>query len=153
MSKEDLKKIKEVAEGFLKKINEEFFINNIAFKNDTLFLNLEVSEPNLLIGEKGQTLFFLQHLLKKMLIKQLKLKEPFYLDLDINSYKEKKTNYLKEMVEEIANEVALTKEEKELIPMSPYERRIIHLEISKRNDVTSYSVGKEPNRRIIIKPI
>jgi spoIIIJ-associated protein len=36
--------------------------------------------------------------------------------------------------------------------MPAYERRIIHLEIAERGDVTSESIGEEPERRVVIKP-
>ena len=65
---------------------------------------------------------------------------------------EKKTEYLKEMAREAADDVSLTRKEKELPPMPPYERRIIHTEISQRTDVLSESAGQEPERRIVIKP-
>ena len=86
------------------------------------------------------------------MILRRKLQEVFFFDIDINDYKEKKFEYLREMAQESANDVALTKKEKELEPMPAYERRIIHLELSKRTDVKAESLGEEPERRIIIKP-
>jgi spoIIIJ-associated protein len=49
--------------------------------------------------------------------------------------------------------VALYKKEKELRSMSAYERRIIHMELKERSDVKTESIGQDPDRRIIIKPI
>jgi len=59
---------------------------------------------------------------------------------------------LKELAKSVADEVALTKKERILEPMSAYERRIIHLELASRPDVTTESIGKEPKRRVVIKP-
>jgi len=56
------------------------------------------------------------------------------------------------LAKEIADEVALTKKEKILPPMPAYERRIIHLELAQRPDVTTQSIGQEPERRVVIKP-
>ncbi|MGB9637586.1 MAG: R3H domain-containing nucleic acid-binding protein [Microgenomates group bacterium] len=53
----------------------------------------------------------------------------------------------------MADEVILTKREKILPPMSAKERRIIHLILSERKDVKTESFGKEPERRVIIKPL
>lgn len=153
MSTKDLEKIKEVIKDFFSMIEENISISQLKLQDDILFLDIESQDPHILIGEKGQTLFLLQHLLKKIIIKKFGARQHFYLDLDINSYKEKKRRYLQELAQEIADEVSLTKEEKELIPMSPYERRIIHLEISKRNDVISYSIGKGQERRVVVKPV
>ncbi|MCD6402414.1 hypothetical protein J7L36_00985, partial [bacterium] len=75
-----------------------------------------------------------------------------YINLDINKYKKKKTEYLKELANSVADQVALTKKEKVLPPMQAFERRIIHLELADRSDVTTESIGKEPERRVVVKP-
>ncbi|PIR71473.1 MAG: hypothetical protein COU43_02475 [Candidatus Nealsonbacteria bacterium CG10_big_fil_rev_8_21_14_0_10_37_25] len=80
------------------------------------------------------------------------LTEPFFIDLDINGYKKKKLDYLKELARSLADEVALTKKEKNLPPMAAYERRIIHLELAGRSDVTTESIGEEPERRVVVRP-
>ena len=92
----------------------------------------------------------IQHLLKAIL--KRKVKENFYIDLDISGYKKKKIEYLKELAKTAADEVSLSKREKWLPSMSPYERRIIHLELSSRNDVTTESIGQEPERKVVVKP-
>ncbi|MDI6591510.1 MAG: R3H domain-containing nucleic acid-binding protein [Patescibacteria group bacterium] len=150
LSSDNLEKIKEEIKIFFKKMNFEVEIELLAQKNLTLPINLKMEDPQILIGEKGQTLFEIQHLLKIILNK--KIKESFYIDLDISDYKKKKIEYLKELARSVADEVALTKKEKILFPMSAYERRIIHLEIAERSDVTSESLGKEPERRVVIRP-
>jgi spoIIIJ-associated protein len=81
-----------------------------------------------------------------------KITEEFYIDLDVNDYKKKKIEYLKEMAKSGADEVSLTKIEKQLAPMPAYERRIVHLELLNRNDVIGESIGEDPSRRIVIKP-
>jgi len=72
--------------------------------------------------------------------------------LDINDYKKKKVEYLREMARDAANEVSLSKKEKNLVSMPAYERRVIHLELADREDVITESVGEEPERSVIIKP-
>jgi len=142
----------------IKKEVEEF-INKLSFEGEaeveiekeTIKINVKSSEAKLLIGEGGTILLSLQHLLRKILRKKFCQDKIF--DLDINEYKRKKENYLKELANTVADEVALTKKPKELEPMPAYQRRIIHLELAKRNDVTTESIGEEPNRRVVIKPI
>jgi spoIIIJ-associated protein len=103
-----------------------------------------------LIGQNGQTLVEIQHLLKAIL--RRKIPEQFYIDLDINDYKKKKAEYLREMANSLADEVALTKKEKLLAPMPAHERRIIHLELTERNDVVTEGIGESAERRVIIRP-
>jgi len=151
LNQNDLKKIKKITEEFFRKTTFEVEIELLPQKELTLPINLKTAEPKILIGERGQTLAEIQHLLK-IIIKK-KITEPsFYIDLDINDYKKKKIDYLKELARSTADEVSLTKKEKELSPMPSYERRVIHLELAERNDVTTESLGQEPERRVVIRP-
>jgi spoIIIJ-associated protein len=133
-------------------ISEEKDTKNKETKDvkEAVDINIKLEEPQVLIGEKGQTLLEIQRLLKIVLNK--KLKKIFYLNIDINNYKKKKAEYLKDLARDLANEVAFSKEEKVLLPMSSFERRIIHAELSQRNDVATESRGQEPERYIVIKP-
>jgi len=146
----DLEKIKKINEEFFGKTTFKVEIEVLPEKDQTVPINLKTEEPQILIGEGGQTLTEIQHLLKTILKREIG--EDFYIDLDINEYKKKKKEYLKELAKSVADEVALTKKEKILPPMPAYERRIIHLELAERNDVTSESIGKEPERRVVIRP-
>lgn len=156
ISKTNIKKIEETCDEFFKKMTFDVGIKVRKQKDTTIPIDLQIEEPQILIGEKGQTLAEIQRLLKIILKRGIDFSEEedkdFYIDLDINDYKKKKAEYLKELAKSIADEVALLKEEKLLPPMSAYERRIIHLEIAERNDVVSESVGMEPERKIVIKP-
>lgn len=112
-------------------------------------LDIKINEPQILIGQGGQTLFEIQRLLRTVLNK--KLQEVFYLNLDINDYKKKKIEYLKSLAKDLADQVSLTKEEKALLPMSAYERRVVHAELSQRTDIITESQGDGLNRHIVIK--
>ena len=150
LSQETVDKIKETVNEFFQKTTLDVAIEILPEREGTIPVNVKSEEPQILIGEGGQTLIEIQRLLKLSLKK--KISEEFYIDLDINDYKKKKIEYLKEIVASGADEVSLTKTEKELAPMPAYERRIVHLEILKRSDVTGESVGEGPARRIVIKP-
>ena len=116
----------------------------------TVQVSIVVEEPKMLIGEKGQTLFELQHVLKLMLRK--KIAEPFYLALDINEYKKNKEEYLRDLAKTAADDVVFSGKPKELPPMPASERRVIHVALAERTDVTSESLGDGPDRRVVIKP-
>jgi len=150
MSPQNLNKIKEIVKEFFEKTTFDVEIEFLPEKEQTLPINLRVEEPQILIGEGGQTLAEIQHLLKAILRK--KIEEPFYIGLDINNYKKKKIEYLKELARSTADEVSLSKKEKALSPMPAYERRIIHMELAGRSDVVTESVGEEPERKIVVKP-
>ena len=159
LNQADLKKIKEITEEFFRKTTFEVKAEVLPQRDLAISIDLEVEEPQILIGEGGQTLAEIQHLLKAILKRTLRQaqgkkssEEPFFIDLDINGYKKKKIGYLKELARSLADEVAITKKEKELAPMPAYERRIIHLELASRSDVTTESVGQEPERSVVIRP-
>jgi spoIIIJ-associated protein len=150
----DIQKIKEATLKFfqvatIEPTKIEVVKDATSENGEVVNISLILNEPQILIGEKGQTLFEIQRLLKIILNK--KIQKIFYVNLDINEYKNKKTEYLKEIAKDLANEVAITKQEKVLVPMSSYERRVVHAELSKRSDVITESAGQGIERHIIIK--
>lgn len=150
LNKDGLEKIKTEIKKFFQKMTIDAKVESISQKEETLLVNLKTEEPRILIGEKGQTMLAIQRLLR--VITRRKIPETFFIDLDINDYKKKKTKYLRETARSVADEVALTKKERILSPMPAYERRIIHLELADRQDITTESIGQEPERRVVIKP-
>lgn len=159
----DIKKIKEVIREFLQKITiTDFTIelksSSVGEKNeeskegvllqDIVDVDIELKEPQILIGSNGQTLFELQRILRIILHK--KLGKIFYVKLDINNYQEKKSEYLRNLARDIADEVSLTKKKNMLPPMPAYQRKIIHMELAKRLDVIVESEGVGENRYIAI---
>jgi len=119
-------------------------------EESTVQVNVQVEEPKMLIGEKGQTLFDIQHILKLMTRK--KIEEPFYLSLDINEYKKNKEDYLRDLAQTTADEVILLKKPKELPSMPASERRVIHMALAGRADIDSESIGEGADRRVVIQP-
>lgn len=141
---------KKLVHQFFEKMGFDPYQVEIFLQEGVLHIKVKIDDPKILIGQGGVILNTIQKLISKILKK--KINQDFFLDLDINEYKEKKYAYLKEMANSIADEVALTKKEKELEPMPAYQRRVIHLELAKRNDVITESVGEEPERKVVIKP-
>jgi len=150
LSSADIGIIKKTVEEFFKKFSFDVEIEVLPEKEGNVPIDIKTEEPQVLIGEGGQTLAEIQHLLKSILRK--KISEPFYINLDMNGYKQKRHEYLKELAVSTADEVSLSKKEKELQPMSAQERRIIHLELAERQDVVTDSLGQEPERRVVILP-
>ena len=150
LSKEDFDKIKDIVKEFFQKTCFDVEIEFLPQKDTTIPIDIKTDEPQILIGEGGQTLVEIQHLLKAIL--KRKIKQDFYIDLDIDDYKKKKIEYLKDLAKSSADEVVLAKNEKILPPMFAYERRIIHLELAERKDVITESIDREPERKVLIKP-
>lgn len=150
MTNETTAIVEQVAKEFFQKlgVQEDIRVRQ-SEDGQTLLIDLTLQEPQLLIGEKGQTLFEIQHLLRALL--RRKIEEPLRLVFDINDYQKNKEQYVRELARAAADEVALFKKDKELPAMTPGERRIVHLELADREDVVSESVGEGPERRVVIK--
>ena len=147
---QDVEKMRALIQEFFQKTTFVVDIDIPVSNDDTLSIMVKTEEPKMLIGQSGQTLAEIQYLLKAILRRHIS--NPFYINFDINNYKEKKTTYLKETARSLADEVVLTKKEKMLDPMPAYERRIVHLELAEREGILVQSVGEDPERRIVIGP-
>lgn len=150
MNRINLEKIKKITQEFFEKTGLDMRVEVKNPEDLVVPVSLTIEEPQILIGEQGQTLAEIQRLLKLILRK--KIEEPFYVDLDINDYKKQKIAYLKEIAITTADEVALTKKEKYLPVMAAFERRIIHVALASRTDVVTESIGQEPERKVAIRP-
>jgi len=147
----NINEIRKTIEEFFKKATFEVEADVLPFEEKTIPVKIKTEEPRILIGQNGQTLAEIQHVLKAIL--RRKIPEQFYLNIDVNDYKKKKAEYLKETAISFADEVALTKKEKMLTAMSAYDRRIVHLELAERKDITTESIGEDPERRVVIRAI
>ncbi|MEI7425061.1 MAG: R3H domain-containing nucleic acid-binding protein [Candidatus Staskawiczbacteria bacterium] len=165
LEKKQINTIKETIEEFFKKMTIETSSVEVSMSSlekkpeevqdlpgedrEVIDIEIKIVEPQILIGQGGQTLFEIQRLLKTIINK--KLQNSFYLNLDINDYKKQKIEYLKNIAKDLADQVSINKEEKVLLPMSSYERRVIHAELAQRTDVITESHGEGFNRHIVIK--
>jgi spoIIIJ-associated protein len=144
-------KIKKEVELFFEKMKITIKEINIVVDDGMFFVSVYVDDPKTLIGERGQTLLEVQHLLR-ILIKK-RAQEDILLELDLNDYKKKKREALREIAKDIADEVSFYKKEKTLPPMNSYERKVIHVALKEREDVQTESSGESPERRVIVKPV
>ena len=149
LSKEDIQTIEKETKQFFEKLGMDGEVKVEGGDESTVSVEVTVAEPSMFIGEGGQTLFEIQHILKSIV--RRKISEPLYLFLDINDYRKNKEDYLRELARTTADEVALLKKEKELPAMPAAERRIIHMELAERGDVISESVGEGLERRVVVK--
>lgn len=109
-----------------------------------------ISASQILIGERGVNLSALEYILKRLLHK--KYGEVFKFTLDINDYRIRRLEDLKQDIKAAAREVRTYKREVPLRPMSSFERRIVHLLLAEYPDIATESIGREPERRVVIKP-
>lgn len=133
-------------------------IEDIGDGKEIFTINLETEDPNLLIGQYGANLQCIQHLTgvivkRKMLgeVERDYAEDEIKFNVDVNNYKKQKRESLIKLAETIANQVIFSKNSVALRPMSSYERKVIHMEISNRKNLMTESIGENLTRRIIIK--
>ena len=117
---------------------------------DTAHLSIMTDDARLLIGYGGQNLHSLEHIVKRILHKELGTMPAFFID--VNGYR---MNHLEELREEargMAKRVRLYRKEICLRPMNSFERRIIHTALAEYPDITTESVGEDLERAVVIKP-
>ena len=146
---EKYESIKQIITEILQHMGIEAEIEN-RFLEETVIFNLRTADSGMLIGQYGANLNALQHLAR--LIAFRRLGEAVRFVVDVEDYKKTREEFLRELARQAAERVRETKETLLLKPMSSYERRVVHAEISKLGDIETESVGDEPERRILIKP-
>ncbi len=123
---------------------------NIAEKDNTVVINLEGENLGILIGRRGETLDALQYLLNLSVNKNLENRKKFILDIE--GYRQRREDTLKKLAYKLADKATQRGRNVVLEPMNSLERRIIHTALQGRDDISTFSEGEEPYRKIIIAP-
>ena len=119
------------------------------FCNDQIIINMDSNNNAILIGKDGRTLKALQMIVCKHTYQQLKIYPNVVLN--VNNYQEQREENLIRLAKKIASDVKKSKNAVELDNMNSYERRIIHNALKDEKEISTVSVGEEPNRHIVIK--
>lgn len=105
----------------------------------------------LLIGKNGQNLKALEHVVRMMWLRRYP--NCGTVAVDVNGYRAEKTQELVKSVHAAAVRVQQTRRSEALEPMTSYERRVVHTELAAYSDLATESVGQDPYRRVVIKPL
>lgn len=115
-------------------------------------ITLDISGRDLgtLIGWRGETLRALQSVTNVMVGKHLA--EGERIIVDVERYRQRREHTVREIAMRAARQVKMTGDAITLDAMQPFERRAIHLALEGDPDVTSSSIGEEPERRVVVGP-
>lgn len=117
-------------------------------KGDETTINLWGSDLGILIGKHGQTLDALQYLINLVANKQGDHR--VRIVLDVEDYRRRRAETLKNLALRLADRVRRRGDEVALEPMTPQERKIIHIALQDNPYVYTVSEGDEPFRKIVI---
>jgi spoIIIJ-associated protein len=123
-----------------------------SFRDDEGYIHINLRGPGLgrLIGRKGETLDALQYLLNLASARMPGRPERVIFDAD--GYRERRRQTLEALAGRVSARVRRTGREVVLEPMTPQERKIVHLAVAREEGLTSESRGQEPFRRVVVKP-
>ena len=123
-------------------------------ENGKNFVNINGKDNGIAIGYRGEVLDAIQYL-TMLSVNRDRRSESDFAKITVNSenYREKRTETLTELAQRLATKVLRTGRCVELEPMNPFERRIVHTALQDNDKVTTDSVGIEPNRYVVIKPV
>lgn len=117
-------------------------------KEGVLSVNLTGDDPGALIGRRGETLDAIQHLTNYVINRGSP--EHVRINLDAENYRERRNEALERLAEKVADKAVKYRKNMTLEPMNSYERHIIHSALQDCESVKTYSIGSEPNRRIVV---
>ena len=99
-----------------------------------------------LIGRRGETLDAVQYITNLVVCRGKDKK----VIVDSENYRSKRIGTIIALANKTADKAVKYKKNQSLEPMSAYERRIIHTALAERDDISTYSVGTEPRRKVVI---
>lgn len=119
-------------------------------KNGGESIDIDVSgeKMGLLIGKRGDTLNAIQYL-TSLYVNRPK-NSYIKINIDTEGYRSKREETLVKLAKSLERRVIRDRESVSLEPMSPNERRIIHSALQDSDSVRTFSVGEEPNRKIVV---
>ena len=155
----EMRKNREVTEKSLE--DAKFFVTELVAKmqlsdvivdvengGDCVKINLSGPKMGLLIGKRGDTLDAIQYLTSLYVNKS---KNSYIkVSIDTENYRSKREETLVKLAKSLERRVVRESNAVTLEPMSPNERRIIHAALQNSNSVKTYSVGDEPNRKVVV---
>jgi spoIIIJ-associated protein len=123
----------------------------ITESTDELHAEITGEDLGIFIGRRGQTIDAVEYLASIAVFPGLHSRK--HVELDAEGYKERRRRQIERVAVRKAQEAAKRGRAVQLQPMTPAERKIVHLTLRDRNDVTTASQGREPNRSVIITPV
>ncbi len=148
MPKEAVDDAKYFVSGVLSKIGIKYELN-VKIDGNTLNIDITGEKMGLLIGKRGDTLDAIQTL-TGLYVNRDKSNPYIKINIDTENYRKKREETLIRLAHGLARSVVRDGKSATLEPMTANERRIIHSALQNNPAVRTYSVGEEPNRRMVV---
>ena len=141
--------VRTLLEGLLKLMGVRASVQ-VRAGSDPITLDVTGRDLGALIGWRGETLRALQSVTNVMVGKHLD--EGERVIVDVERYRQRREHTVREIALRAARQVKMTGDAITLDAMQAFERRAIHLALEGDPDVTSSSIGEDPDRRVVVGP-
>ena len=113
-------------------------------------LNIVGGDLEVLIGRQNETVSAMEFITRLAVNQQSHIRSTFIVD--VNGYRARRAESLRKLGLRTAEQVVQTNRTMVLEPMSPSERRIIHLALRDHPKVFTQSVGEGDRRKVTVVP-
>lgn len=156
LTDEELDLVADAAIAALKDILKYFNVGQVTideYEGDEGELILDITGDDLavLIGRHGRTLDSLQFLISVITSRKIGFRYPVVIDVE--GYKARQRQKLESIAENAARRAVSQDKKIALRPMTPYERRIIHITLRDNPEVKTHSEGEGHGRRVVVTPV
>ena len=147
-AKEDrTERVESFIEGLLERMEIEADVD-ISEGDGSIEVVLTGKDPGALIGRRGETLDAMQHLTNYVINRGGAGR--VRVNIDAENYRQRRNETLETLAAKTAGKVMKYRRNMTLDPMNAYERHVIHTALQNNENISTYSVGSEPNRRIVV---
>ncbi len=165
---QDTGDLAEKASDFLLGVLERMGVSadiDVREEADKVVLDIQTKDAELIIGRRGVVIDALQHLVNKVVYRDRTSERGREGDrerdrgergkplvIDAGGFRDKQTDRLRTLAQRMAERALTNQEIVELQPMTPHDRRIVHMAIAEMQGLTSRSEGEGEDRHILLVP-
>ena len=142
-------KIEKFLKGLLEQMGSQAVPHAVKGEDNTYRVELVGEDLGYLIGRRGDTLDAIQHLCNYSINRDVE--GHVRINVDAEDYRAKREDSLRKYARKKAQQVLKARRRTTLEPMNAYERHVIHATLQEMDNITTYSTGTEPNRRVVIE--
>ena len=142
-------KIEQFLKGLLENMGSQAVPHAVKGEDNTYHVELVGEDLGFLIGRRGDTLDAIQHLCNYAVNRDVEGR--IRINVDAEDYRAKREDSLRKYARKKAQQVLKARRRTTLEPMNAYERHVIHATLQEMENITTYSTGTEPNRRVVIE--
>ena len=135
--------------GLLQHMESEAEVKVYEMEKNRYKVILEGEKLGALIGRRGETLDAIQQL-TGYAVNRSGDKNRARIQVDAENYREKREQSLERLAQKMAAKVVKQRRNMTLEPMNAYERHVIHTALQDVKDVSTFSIGTDPNRRVVV---